>query len=237
MQKGKQFLALAVVIFAVFLLTGCFEGTFHVTVHDDGSADVEYRLTISQELLSLLEEENPVAELKQILTEQGFTLTDVDENGTVGLIATRHLDKLETVPAFGNVAVKPVDDTTSFRMQKGLLATVYTMNSEVDLTPVTEGIDPTDPYQRVFINQMKFDFVLTLPVKAEKHNAASVSADGQTFTWNLIPGEKTPIRIEARAANTTTMLLIGSGTILILLILIPLAVRSRKPKTTVPVQE
>lgn len=227
MQKRRRIIPFVLVLFTTLLLAGCFEGTFHVTVNEDGSADLEYKMGFNEDLIGLMgTEDNPLDEAQQELVDDGFTVSNYTENGMVGILAQKHVDQLETIPAFGNIQVNAPENQSTFRVEENIFQKKYLLNGEIDLSAVNSN-DENAPYAEAFLDQMKLNFILTLPTKIEKHNATSISEDGHTLTWVLVPGTKTPIQTEATTVKSTRTILMAVCGIVILLVMVIALLRSR----------
>lgn len=74
---------------------------------------------------------------------------------------------------------------------------------------------------------MKFDFAITLPVKAKTNNASKNEDDGKTLVWNLIPGQHNEISMEAEALNTTNITIVSIGAIMLIALIIVVVIRKR----------
>lgn len=77
------------------------------------------------------------------------------------------------------------------------------------------------------LKSMKFDFAITLPVKAKTNNASKNEDDGKTLVWNLIPGQHNEISMEAEALNTTNITIVSIGAIMLIALIIVVVIRKR----------
>ncbi|TXK90741.1 LPXTG cell wall anchor domain-containing protein, partial [Parageobacillus sp. SY1] len=82
------------------------------------------------------------------------------------------------------------------------------------------------------LNQMDLKFLLDLPVKAKNHNASDVKNDGQTLEWQLIPGDKNKIYMEAVVPNITNIILSIVGGLIILAGILFLALKKKHDSVT-----
>lgn len=78
-----------------------------------------------------------------------------------------------------------------------------------------------------FLNEINLNVIFTLPVKPGKHNASEVRDNGYTLVWNLVPGTKNKIYVEATTPNTKNLLLTGL-TVIILSGILYLVVKKKK---------
>lgn len=85
------------------LITGCVNGEFKVKVNKDGSADLDYKLLMNTSLLAFAEPgKNPLDEMKQDAEKDGFTVSNVSEGEMVGIKTTKHVEKINEIPMFGD---------------------------------------------------------------------------------------------------------------------------------------
>src|SRR5690554_2674608 len=93
---------LSVLLITVFLLSGCVEGKFHITLNNDGSADINYRLGFDNTMLGFMQtdQENPLEEMRREAEENGFKVRNYKENNMLGIVATKHVDSLDELPNF-----------------------------------------------------------------------------------------------------------------------------------------
>lgn len=193
------------------LITGCVNGEFKVKVNKDGSADLDYKLLMNASLLAFAEPgKNPLDEMKQDAEKDGFTVSNVSEGEMVGIKATKHVEKINEIPMFGD---KKLSD--KFYIEKGWFQDTYRLKTNMDLSDMKETGEGAE-MANAMLSQIKLKFILALPVKAEKHNASSVSDEGKTLEWHLVPGQNNNIEFEAKVLNTTNIAITAGGVILLL---------------------
>ncbi|NLG83454.1 MAG: hypothetical protein GX493_02350 [Firmicutes bacterium] len=202
----------------------------HVTINKDGSVDLENSPAVDKDLLAMMqagEAENPFAELRQQLQEEGFEVTDYDEGDFTGIKAHKHFAKpAEAVKLFPARLEKGpnVAEKAGFSGQKHFFRTTYRFAGDIDLT-IPESAEETQEegedesaaigsaLGRAFLNQMRIRLLVTLPVKPERHNADKVADNGRTLEWELRPGKKYHLEFRCSLLNVANLLAaIGGAT-------------------------
>jgi len=225
----KKIIMLFALISIIGVLSGCVEATYHVTVNKDGSSDLNYRIGLNSGLVGLMGSENgdPIDNLRKDAEKNGFSVTNFNENGLIGIIAKKHVTSLQTIPVLGNAGAK--SNAPSFSVEKGLFQNLYKINGNIDLSDMKSK--PGDEFAQIgnaMISQIKINFVLTLPVKPGKNNASTTKDDGKTLVWQLVPGTNNQIQMEASVPNTTNIVLASIGGAVLLIVIVIVLVRSKR---------
>ncbi|MCS1350069.1 GGIII-like transmembrane region-containing protein [Mechercharimyces sp. CAU 1602] len=98
MQKYKRFLFIILLIFPL-MLSGCIDADTHITVHKDGSGEYEFKVLLTQSMLSDYVDESFV-EIKQAFIDEGFNVAPLEEDGKKGFLATKEVDNIADEPPF-----------------------------------------------------------------------------------------------------------------------------------------
>ncbi len=219
MNKLKRIFCTLLVL---VLLSGCVNADLHVTINKDGSGVYEYKILTNSVVLEQLEP------LRNKLEEQGYQIENLEEKNQIGWIATKEVSNIMHEPPGQDLfeeinALYPTEmqatalpyvvnsspvtfisglQSDDFSIDPGLFTILFRLDTEVDLTEMKKtGEKLGGQYGEALLKQINLNFILTLPIKPDNHNATSVSEDGKTLTWNLAPGEVNPILIEAKLPN------------------------------------
>ncbi|MFC7442364.1 DUF3153 domain-containing protein [Laceyella putida] len=208
-RKG---LTLCCLILLLFTLSGCVNGHLHVTVRPDGSGIYELKVETNRLLLTQF------APLRGRLERFGYQMTEIKHGDDVGWIARKEVKSLKATPpgpefqTISPLAILQVEDRR-IDLQKGIWFHQARLHANVDMTRLN-GLNL--PQLNQFVqDEADLRFILTLPLKPRVHNATSVSADGKTLTWKIVPGKVTPIDLSVRYPN-----FIAWGFTLLILILL-----------------
>jgi hypothetical protein len=225
MQKGEK-MGKSKTVFLLMLLTlalsftGCVDAKFHIFINHDGSGDLVYRMLMDPTVLSLTGQYSGGDPLKTMVEEAqktGFTTVPVTDSGKKGFEARKHITDIAAAVKKGDLFGKASPDTSfkpgqGLKIKKGFLKTVFILNSDLDMSKMGNGLSGETDEQKMMaqtmLRSMKFDFALTLPVKAKSSNASKVEDNGKTLVWNLIPGEHNQVTMEAEAWNVTNLILL-----------------------------
>ncbi len=200
----KKLWLIALVITSLVFFSGCADIRTHLTVNANGSADLEQRVALPQSIAGMM---NGLGRLEEQFKEQGYDVKVFDEGQTVGVVATKHFKEVADVlkeKSVNNIKLfrRGAGHRPSLRMKRDFFTTQYQFDGVADLTGMkSAGADADAALANSIMGSMKFKFVLTLPVKPDKHNAVTVSPDGKTLEWQLIPGRTNPVQVSAHQVN------------------------------------
>jgi hypothetical protein len=234
-MRFPLFLRLALAGLLLLSLAGCVEMKYHLTIHGNGSADLNYHLALDSSLANMGGEAgNPIADARKDLEKEGYKVTDYSGNGKTGIDATKHFQKLEDIKGltkfFDKDQKKMADQSGAFTIKRGFFANQISVNSAIDLGNGEPA--PTDEMSKAMeqsmMSQFQMSFVLTLPAKPKSHNATTVSKDGKTLEWKLAPDRKNEIKLEMVAPNMKNITLVVLGVVVLLgLVLVPVLRRKK----------
>ena len=226
----KTLKLLIVIIAALILLTGCAKLECNMDVKEDGSADVEYIIAISNEILKTAQEasdnlkatselnetsinENSTSqsdsymdsldEMAQEAEKEGYKLEKYTDSDYTVYKLSKKFDNVEDVSLeeiFGEEVIKDSDDNKIKYVKNGSKVG-FSQKAEFDLSEYQEG------YVVVYS--------VNLPVKVSENNATEV--DGNKLTWELEQGKKTTVEFTAGATEEDsgdilkTVLIIGGS--------------------------
>ncbi|MDH4139774.1 MAG: hypothetical protein OEV43_04310 [Coriobacteriia bacterium] len=234
MRRTRTLICLFAAI-ALVALTGCFDVEQHLTINSDGSADVENTITMDSSLLDAAAQESGGEDVSGIFDElsveaegEGFKVEDVEKDGQTGIKATKHIDDIS------DFDLKDLGEGTDgeIKIENSFLRSKYTVDLslpfEADTGTGDLGGDPAATEGLV-----EARFMLTLPGKIGDNNADSISDDGKTATWELVPGEEVKIEATAEGYNTLVVAGIGGGglllVVIIVVVIVVLARRKSRP--------
>ncbi|AVX40775.1 Protein of unknown function (DUF3153) (plasmid) [Carboxydocella thermautotrophica] len=216
----------------VLALSGCVQGKIHITVNEDGSGDVAIRMGMNSTLVALAGEGgDPFDEMIKNAEKEGYTVSRFNEGELMGFQAKKHFENIKDSFDQGALLNNKIRaDKGNFSIKKGLFFDTYNIKTFMDMTSLAVDQNATEEekaMQRAMLNQIKFDLAMTLPVKAEYHNASMVIDDGRTYVWNLIPGKNNEIILEAKVLNTRNTGIAVAAVILIVIVAVLVIVRKK----------
>lgn len=222
------------------LLTGCVKGDFHVTVNKDGSADLDYKLGMQAQLIGLMSgngQNDPISELKTNFEKQGFSVSQYRDGDYIGVAAKKHLNNSEEI---GNALPSQnilnqnqksnSSEMMNFSQDKDFFFTTYRYNGSVDLTDMKPDDKDTMGIQQMMLKQIDLKLTLSLPVKADMQNASRVLPDQQTYQWDLIPGTKGEVILQAKVPNITNIMICSIALLLIIGVIVVTFIKNRQRK-------
>ncbi len=215
----RRYILLALVLILCLLLAGCMKGYAHYTINRNGSGDAVIKLGFNRELVDLLYalgQKDMFESVIEEFEEDGFTITRFVEGDLKGFEANKHYKDFSQMMKDGNyketLRINTEDNETE--IEKGLFFDRHTIR--INLNTKDSFDKYIDLISEPFLKRADFDFILTLPVKAEGHNADSVSEDGMTYTWNISMVDDNEIMLVMKVPNIGNILAVGAiGLVLI----------------------
>ncbi len=221
-------LLVALLAFSLILLTGCVDVVFHLTINRDGSGTYTTEVLMDSSWLDMMREddgEDPLLEIGEDAEMEGWTVeyfTSEDETQE-GVRVTMELDSI-TVEALDT------DDDMAFsgqglRMTEVGGGTKYEFDLVIDLTDMGEMEGMED--------FLSYTFKISLPFKADTHNATSISENERELTWTLRPGHVNEIQftaVDGGGGLGSILLWVGiiGGAVLLLIVVIVIIVVIKK---------
>lgn len=242
MTKKNMLLTILLIVATAFL-SGCVNADFHLTINKDGSGDFSYKMLMDPALLafSSMSEDgtstDPLGEMLNDAKKSGFTTTNLSENGKTGFEAKKHIanlqEDLKNGKLFGQTSMdKNIKPGEGLVVNKGFFKTEYNFKMDFDMTSMSGNSSSQsseiDAMAQSLLRSMNFNFLLTMPVKAQTHNASKIEDDGKTLVWNLIPGQKNEIAMTASVWNVTNIAMLGGGILVVLIIVTVMATKTKR---------
>ena len=178
MNQRVRWMLLIVLMAMCIILSGCFQGEMKVKIHENGSADVEYKmLTIPAAEKAVLGEVNR-------FNEMGFQVQRITEDESIGFKGTKSISAVEALnqyPIFSGVDGKPGIDVS-----RGWFYDDYEINILTNMKKVSPALfenmkEPNNPIWSHF--SMKI--VMSFPSQPGSNNATNLHNEGKTLEWVL----------------------------------------------------
>lgn len=227
---------LATVLLTVLVLSlslwGCADVNCHLTVHPNGSADIDLKIVLDSAAINFLHSVglNPLAAIIEELEQEGYSVAAYEDGEKAGITANKHIAKISAdsldFPRSPEAleAALPHD---GFVVQRGILKTRYLVETMVDLSTFSgPGLLPG--LENYILDQASFQFILTLPVVPHEHNAHRTDDGGKTLIWQLKPGQANLIKLEVSHWNPQGLALLIATALSVMAGLIYLIRRGKK---------
>lgn len=178
MNKRWRWSLILLMMMACMLLSGCFQGEMKVNIHENGSADVEYKM------LTIPTAEKAVQGEANRFTEMGFQVQRITEGESIGFKGTQSIAAVEALnqyPIFSGVDGKPGIDVS-----RGWFYDDYKINVSTHMKKVNPALfenmkDLNNPIWSHFSMKM----IMSFPSKPDSNNATSLYNEGKTLEWVL----------------------------------------------------
>jgi len=219
----KRIAVILTALCAVLMLTGCVRMKYGITIHPNGKMDMQVLLACNDRFKAVYGTPDDSWMDEYLEDRDEYEAVPYEEDGYKGYIFT----KKDVEP---DEAELGEDDEELFRKSGGYYEFEYPLTGfdseeDYDLGMFMSAIEEQDGYLQVEI---------TFPKAPVAHNATSVSADGCTLTWDLL-SDRCPDTAYAKFSmgifRPVTLVLIGAGVLVYLVILFLVIRKVRKKKT------
>ena len=228
--RAKTLTIAAVALLLAALLAGCVHADAHLTINADGSADYAVDLALSDDVIqpAKAQGQDPFASSAADLKADGFEVTPVEADGYTGIHVSKHFKDAAKIGADGsldklNTLLGGANKNFAVKKQAGLFSTTYTVHADMDPSMLLGSQFDLGDAAKVFLDQARVTMAVTLPQKADSHNATEVSGDGLTYTWQLQLDKSASIDLAVTLTNWTNILLVGGGAFVVIVLIIVIA--------------
>mgnify|MGYP001029839219 FL=1 len=208
MKKAVQIISIiAILAVTLITLTGCMNINYEVKLNNDGSAEISYLMGYDKQFLKdmgistdTLKNDETMEEAKASIESEGYTTEAYEDDNTYGFRATKSVENIEDFDIELGLLTEgeQADENNKIKYEKNLLNTKFAQDAKLDLTNMLEeSTEETSAMLNTMIKKMKMVYKITLPFKAGNNNATTVSKDGKTLEWVLMPGEINEVKFEA----------------------------------------
>ena len=208
MKKAVQIISIiAILAVTLITLTGCMNINYEVKLNNDGSAEISYLMGYDKQFLKdmgistdTLKNDETIGEAKASIESEGYTTEAYEDDNTYGFRATKSVENIEDFDIELGLLTEgeQADENNKIKYEKNLLNTKFAQDAKLDLTNMLEeSTEETSAMLNTMIKKMKMVYKITLPFKAGNNNATTVSKDGKTLEWVLMPGEINEVKFEA----------------------------------------
>lgn len=241
MNLQKVFLMSTFMVALVVTLSGCVKFEMDVNVNPNKSADVNVTFLINSMLAGMAGNGDGLnlEEIKAKAEQAGYSATNQIDGKMTGYKFSKHFNNINelseetsTDPNLQDLFKDGTSSTKIFTIKKGFFKDVYNINLDMDLEsikpPADDGNEFTSSIYKTMISQMDFKFKTSVPVKTITNNASTISEDGKSLEWILLPSQKNKIQMQLQVWNINNIVLLIIGFVLLLVIVLFLLFRRRK---------
>lgn len=195
---------LAVLVLSLSLW-GCADVSCHLTVHPNGSGDIDLKIVLDSAAINFLHSVglNPLAAIIEELEQEGYSVTAYEDGEKAGIKANKHIAEISADSLdfpFSPEALEAAFPHDDFVVQRGIFKTRYRVETTVDLSTYSgPGLLPG--LENYLLDQASIQFILTLPVVPYEHNAHITDDGGKTLIWQLKPGQANLVKLEVSHWN------------------------------------
>ncbi|MBB6673497.1 DUF3153 domain-containing protein [Cohnella nanjingensis] len=189
-KRHAPFLAGAWLLMTM-LLTSCAQGQAHLTVHLNGTADLELNASARKKMLKLIGQSDLPRQLADELQNNGLDASVEETENSSGIRASRHLNlkELQNRPSRLPEGVK-----MTLTEDKKFFYTRYHIIVDADPNQALSKLEGDTGRQLATMpalakqlaqSQIHFDLLLTSPIPLRDHNADETRDGGRTLVWHV----------------------------------------------------
>ncbi|GIP45755.1 hypothetical protein J45TS6_42140 [Paenibacillus sp. J45TS6] len=233
-RKNKCLLTLIMSLLLLVLLSACAKGEAHVTVHTDGTADVNFNLQVQNRNVKFIGQKELVQSIEKAFEDNGFVTKNGQFEGTSEISASKE------VKISGEDSQQELPESISYSTvtEQGFFFTKHKITVDADLMSAipdntwTEHLTAIPNFVRnLLLKDVELDFKLTLPIKPESSNADTVTADGKTMTWHVEPLSANHLELSVNTPNIQNIIITAVASLLLLGVMLFVVIRKvRKNK-------
>ncbi|OKP89629.1 hypothetical protein A3844_06540 [Paenibacillus helianthi] len=229
-MKWRTLSILGLVLLMLVLVTGCANGTAHVTVKKDGGMDIAFNLKLDSRAESLAG--GTIEDLlRSRLQAAGIELHKTKVGKSTEYQFLKSYASIQDVKLnAGNLDI--VD--TQVDTENKWLYTRYDVVAQPKLNAYSDKILDTlgtlsvpKSLVRLFMQSQELAFKLTLPYNLYGPNNAD-EQDGNTLTWHITMADSVPMRLVVYVPDIRNIAIAGGVVILLLALAVTLFIRKRK---------
>lgn len=235
----KRYLKMGIVLmFMLFILTGCTNTEYDVKVKRNGTGKVEYTVELDEEILNntlnkdvtdeskkvdgikWIQDFNVFSNLMKVAEENGYNVEKIQrDNNMLGYKASKEFNNIaeefKIKDSIGDEYII-IENDTGIKAEKGIFITKYTQSFTADLSKAGEVINKV---------KLSYDF----PKGITKSNADDKSSlFSSTLTWNLGKNEVKKIEYTVYSFNIVLIIIIIIAIVVVTTIIYIIIKRSKK---------
>ena len=229
-MNGFRAKTVLIMIMLVLLLTGCAQGTAHMTVKKDGGLDLAFSLLLDSRTESLAG-----GKIEELLTPRlaaaGIELQKIPSGKSTKYQFLKSYASIEELKASSN----GLDIVTAeVKTADKWLYTRYDVVAQPKLNAYSEEIidgigtlSVPKSLVRLLMGSFSVDFKLTLPYDLYGANNAA-EQDGNTLTWHMTLADSEPLQLSVYVPDIRNIVIAAGGAVLIVAALITFFIRRKK---------
>ncbi|MBB6729948.1 hypothetical protein [Cohnella zeiphila] len=197
-RRRRAWGAASLLLVCAILLASCAKGEAHLTVHANGTADLDLDLSIDDGTLGLIGRSGLMDELADRLKSSGLNVRTYSEEGREGLKANRRFDlrDMDRGPLSLPDGIEAEQSGTAhffYSTQHAVVTVDMDRLLESGGSEWAQKLTGLSGLARKLLqSQLDLDFALTAPIKPHSSNADETRDGGRTLVWHLpLSGTKT----------------------------------------------
>ena len=188
LQAARTLIPALCLLIITVSTAGCFKGEANLTIHDDGSAALKTRLLGTDFLKeAIIEATN---EMKK--KDSAAVVKEISEGDKTGFEITSEYPDMKTLAEKGgDLFTRRDGKAAGIQQKKTWFYDAYALDLYAGPSETGNDANGDDPaaaaMMKGFLDQIHYEFCLTLPEAPEKHNADRTEDGGKTLRWDLAP--------------------------------------------------
>ncbi|WIV21003.1 DUF3153 domain-containing protein [Paenibacillus polygoni] len=227
-RKNKCVPTLILSLLLLLLLSACAKGEAHVTVHTDGTADVNFNLQVQNRNIKFIGHEELVKSIEKAFEDKGFVTENVESKDGSEISASKEVK----ISQADNKQELPESISYSTVTEEGFFFSKHKITVDADLMSAipdhtwTEQLTAIPNFVRnLLLKDVELDFKLTLPIKPESSNADIVTADGKTMTWHIEPLSANHLELSVNTPHIQNIIITAVASLLLIGVMLFVIIR------------
>ena len=236
LNTNVKLFIMTLLMLSILCVTGCIRANTTIEFKKNGKVKVSMLYAYSDEFKSYAGEDSDdldddLAEDKKQLEEEGWTVTDYNEDGYTGYICERESVNIDDIV---DVLSEQKEDTSlnseTLTIKKD--GSKYILDWDVFADADSESFSSLKMLESY---GGYFNIVVKLPNKSIENNATEVSEDGKTLTWNIASmNQGDHVYVEFKLINLGAIIAVILCVLVIAGIVIAVIFVLKNKKTAVP---
>lgn len=228
----KKLTALLLVAVLVFALSGCMQITYHITLNENGTANAEYEMYMSNEYVSMITSQDggdPFADSKKSAKAAGFKIQEVKTNEKTGFKATAKNLPLKIEDMVKNVGMGG-NATSDVQVKKGLFKNTYTLKANIDTTKIMGDDEQSQSMIPILNSALDMKLIITAPSEIKSSAGELSTTQKNTYIYKIELGKNNEISLSYTLLNMTNIYIAGGIVLVLLILLIFFLIKKSKKK-------
>ena len=224
MRSCDRWIRIGLLLLCTCLLSSCAKGNANITVHWNGTADLNVDLSVNNEMLAMEGMSDVMDRISEQLQERNMAVKPYVKEGRIGFTVFRTFDlhDMSHLSLPNGVTIKRFEEKEFLYTNTKMIVTVdmeQLVSDKVYNAGITDHSIMAPFVKSLLQRQVDFKVLLTAPFEAGTNNADEIRDHGRTLVWNMKLFEPNQFEISFAIPNIVSISYLAGVLIVILLLL------------------